>query len=206
MIYAELKSKIPEVKRSEDVLTSNIFTFFKVLPEKYIFQLVCKIVPSCVSEKIKDKRICEFSLWKKFSNLKEPEIYIRLESEYHVFIEIKYRSPESSETQLKDYLDLIPSENKILIYLTADRTEPVWTTKKDIYQGLPIYWTNWYKFKSVIEELSNNETDKIVQNIYDLIITYLNYKGFCCFDGWHLEGIQKFVKNSSKIWRYKQQK
>lgn len=203
MIYAELKSKIPEVKRSEDILTSNVFTLFKILPEEYILKLICKIVPSSVSEKIKDKKVSEFSLWKKFSNLKEPEIYIKLDPEYYVLVEIKYMSPESGETQLKDYLGSIPFENKILIYLTADRTEPILTTKKSMYKGLPIYWTNWHKLKSAIEELFEKETDKIIQNIYKLIITYLNHKGFSYFDGWHLEDIQKFMKIDSKIWRYK---
>ena len=202
MIYAELKHKIPETKNSEDVLTSNVFTFFKILPEKYILQLICEMVPSHIKNQIKDRNVCEFSIWKRFSNLKEPEIYIKLEPEYHVFIEIKYRSPESGETQLKNYLDLIPSENKILIYLTADRTEPVWTTQKAIYQGLPIFWVNWYKLKTVVEEFAKNESDEIVRNIYNLIVRYLNHKGFSCFDGWPADSMLGYMKTPPKIWKY----
>ncbi len=202
MIYAEIKSKIPEVKYREDVLTSNVFTFFKVLPENYLLKLICNIVNQNVSKLLKNRRIIEFSLWKKFSNLKEPEIYIKFEPEYHVFIEVKYCSPESGDSQLKDYLDIFSTSNKHLIYLTADRTEPVWTTQKEAYKGLPISWINWYKFKSVIEDLASKETNEIVCNIYNLIIEYLNYKKFSNFDGWSLKNILEYMKKSPNLWSY----
>lgn len=183
MIYAELKSKIPEVSNREDILTSNVFTLIKLLPDQLILQIFCDLLPKNGQSILpKNETIKCFEFWKKINGLKEPDIYIELDSGFIIIIEVKYRSPESSEFQLKEYLELFNTESKLLIYLTADHTEPFPTTKKEKYKYLPIYWTNWFLLNRILNNIfSGNE---IVNNILNTLITYLNHKKFTYFYGW----------------------
>ena len=183
MIYAELKSKIPEVSNREDILTSNVFTLIKLLPDKIILQILRDLLPVKEQNTLPQNQTIKcFDFWKKINSLKEPDIYIELDSGFVIIIEVKYLSPESSELQLKEYLDLFSTDSKLLLYLTADNTEPFLTTQKDQYKSLPIYWTNWYLLNQTLNNIvSNNE---IINNILELIITYLNHKKFTYFYGW----------------------
>ena len=184
MIYAELKSKIPEVLNREDILTSNVFTLIKLLPDQLILQILRDLLPAKGQNILpKNQKIKCFDFWKKINGLKEPDIYIETDSGFVIIIEVKYQSPESSESQLKDYLDLFRTESKILLYLTADRTEPFLTTQKKQYKSLPIYWANWYLLNRTLNNVVSN--DETINNILEMIITYLNHKKFNYFYGWN---------------------
>ncbi len=183
MIYAELKSKIPEVTNREDILTSNVFTLIKLLPDQIILRILSDLLPKNEQGILPwNETIKCFEFWKKINSLKEPDIYIELESGFIIIIEAKYRSPESSEFQLKEYLELFNTKSKLLIYLTADRTEPFSTTRKEKYRCLPIYWTNWFLLNQTIKNIKSNY--EVINNILDTLITYLNHKKFAYFYGW----------------------
>lgn len=88
MIYAELKSKIPKIHKSEDVLTSNVFGFLKVLPQVQILNIIRAIVPQHIAHQLADRKLTKFCLWKTFVNLKEPDVYMKLDPEYSSFHKI----------------------------------------------------------------------------------------------------------------------
>ncbi len=190
MIYAEIKSKIPEVSNREDILTSNVFTLIKLLPDQVILQILSDLLPKKEQSVLpKNETIKCFDFWKKINSLKEPDIYIELDSGFVIIIEVKYLSPESSEFQLKEYLELFNTESKLLLYLTADHTEPFLTTQKEQYKSLPIYWTNWYLFNRTLNNITS--TNETINNIFHTLITYLNYKKFTYFYGWD------YIENST---------
>lgn len=93
-----------------------------------------------------------------------------------------------------------------MIYLTADRTEPTWTTEKTIYQKLPIFWTNWYKFKEVIDEVKEHETGEIAYRIFDLLSEYLEHKKFSCFKGWPTNDVNRYIESYPDIFVYESEK
>lgn len=190
MIYAELKSKIPEVCNREDILTSNVFTLIKLLPDQVILQILNDLLPKNKQGILPQNGTIKcFEFWKKINSLKEPDIYIELDSGFVIIIEVKYRSSESSELQLKEYLELFSTKSKLLIYLTADHTEPFLTTQKKQYKSLPICWTNWYLLNRILH--SSNSNNEVANNIFKTLTTYLNHKKFTYFYGWD------YIENST---------
>lgn len=180
MIEADIKCKL---QNPEDVLTSNVFGLLNLLPDKYLCKIFNTVLPNDkkVSEDI--FVIEEFELWKCLDG-KVPDVYLKLKNGMEIVVEVKYGSPESDENQLKNYLDRLQNVDKFLIYLTADRTEPIYVTMKEIYKSLPIYWISWYKLNEIIKHLKQDGLPPVEYKILDLIHRYLNFKQFVYFSGW----------------------
>lgn len=96
MYLAELQGKLsPRVERMEDILTSNVFSFFKyssrdVFLKRYLSSLGFNI-------SVQQARDAEFIFWPRFEDNTEPDLVL-LTADYYILIEAKYFSGFAGET------------------------------------------------------------------------------------------------------------
>jgi hypothetical protein len=104
MYLAELCGKLSSrVERMEDVLTSNVFSFFKyssrdIFLKKYLNKLGFDI-------SVREAEEAEFKFWPVFEDGTEPDLVI-MAGNYYLLIEAKYFS-EFSEGTKKDEHQLL---------------------------------------------------------------------------------------------------
>lgn len=197
MYQAELHGKLsPRVERLEDVLTSNVFSFFKystreIFLKGYLNQLGINVSAQEAKE-------AEFIFWPHFEENTEPDLVIIL-GNYYLLIEAKYFSDFSGETD-KTKAQLLREMNggKLeakgynktfrLIAITADTY-----FKKETFQDIPssflpqFIWTNWQSVPLFLNSIL--ETDKIIREeerdfAIDLckLLDKKNLRGFQSFD------------------------
>ena len=83
MIIAELNGKIPsKLDDKEDILTSNVFSFFKYsdrqLLKKYLFQLGIEVT-------LTESKNAEFIFWPSYDDGTEPDLIIICGDNYILF-------------------------------------------------------------------------------------------------------------------------
>ncbi len=172
MYLAELHGKFsPKTERKEDVLTSNVFSFFKycnriIFLKKYLEMLDFQI-------SVDDVNNAEFIFWPRFEENTEPDLVIRVGG-YYILFEAKYFSDFDGETstnkaqlireleggklEAKNY-----NESFFLVAITADYCE-----KPERFQSIPskfialLKWTNWQKVTTLIQHVL--EGDKLLTN------------------------------------------
>ena len=185
MYLAELRGKLSSrVERMEDILTSNVFSFFKysnrdIFLRNYLNELKFKV-------STKEAEEAEFKFWPVFEDGTEPDLVI-IVGEYYLLIEAKYFSGFGEKTETTD--DQLKREIKggqleafsygkefYLIAITAD-----YYFKKDKFKAiLPRYksyfkWTNWQCIASFLDNiLSSNPNIKgsewdFCQDLYRLL-------------------------------------
>jgi len=206
MYLAELRGKLSSrVERMEDVLTSNVFSFFKyssrdIFLKKYLNELGFK-----VSTKEADE--AEFKFWPVFEDGTEPDLVI-IVSNYYLLIEAKYFS-EFSEGAKKDEHQLLrelkngkleaKNYNKEfkLIAITAD----YFFKKYKFKVILPDFqahfkWTNWQLVSSFLDNiLSNNPNIKGPERDFCLDLYNL-------LDKKHLRSFQNITYNGPLLKDY----
>ncbi len=206
MYLAELRGKLSSrVERMEDVLTSNVFSFFKyssrdIFLKKYLNELGFK-----VSTKEADE--AEFKFWPVFEDGTEPDLVI-MAGNYYLLIEAKYFS-EFSEGAKKDEHQLLreirngkldaKNYNKEfkLIAITAD-----YYYKKDKFVVIPqefrphFKWTNWQSVSSFLDNiLSSNPNIKGSERDFALDLYNL-------LDKKHLRSFQSINYNGTLLKDY----
>ena len=185
MYLAELRGKLSSrVERMEDILTSNVFSFFKysnrdIFLRNYLNELKFKV-------STKEAEEAEFKFWPVFEDGTEPDLVI-IVGEYYLLIEAKYFSGFGEKTETTD--DQLKREIKggqleafsygkefYLIAITAD-----YYYKKDKFKAiLPEFessfkWTNWQCIASFLDNiLSSNPNIKgsewdFCQDLYRLL-------------------------------------
>ena len=185
MYLAELRGKLSSrVERMEDILTSNVFSFFKysnrdIFLRNYLNELKFKV-------STKEAEEAEFKFWPVFEDGTEPDLVI-IVGEYYLLIEAKYFSGFGEKTETTD--DQLNREIKCgqleafgygkefyLIAITAD-----YYYKKDKFKAiLPEFessfkWTNWQCIASFLDNiLSSNPNIKgsewdFCQDLYRLL-------------------------------------
>ncbi|MCF7912697.1 MAG: hypothetical protein K9M99_09225 [Candidatus Cloacimonetes bacterium] len=187
MIIAELKGKLsPKVIEMEDVLTSNVFSFFKYTDNSILKEYLKFLIKISVLDD--DDFIIEF--WPRFDDQTEPDVVIQSQ-EYYIVLEAKYKSElEKSNKNRYDQIDReieggkIASKNFnkkfVYILITAkycEETNEFELYKKEAEKDLFIFkWTNWQEVATflktkVISEKSLPISAKIfAQDLYDLLI------------------------------------
>lgn len=185
MYLAELHGKLSSrVERMEDVLTSNVFSFFKysnrdIFLKKYLNKLGFNV-------SIREAEEAEFRFWPVFEDGTEPDLVI-IVGNYYLLVEAKYFSG-FSEGAKKDEHQLLRELNNgkleaenydkefNLIAITAD-----YYYKKDKFKEIPqkfhlhFKWTNWQLVSSFLDNiLSNNPNIKgserdFSQDLYNLL-------------------------------------
>lgn len=184
MYIAELKGKVPSsVKRMEDILTSNIFSFFKYSDRKTYLKSFLK----CLELELNDNDLinADFIFWPRYNNETEPDLVI-IVGRYYLLFEAKYFSDFSQETPIKKYqlireieggvkeAELLGKEFRI-VAITND-----YCYKKERFKGIDNYkvhfiWINWQAITGLLLKLIEKYGSKLhdylfVQDLYNLLL------------------------------------
>lgn len=202
MYIAELKGKLPtKIKRSEDILTSNVFSFFKYSNRSlYLSNLLSVLELSDVTEHELEE--AKFIFWPKFDDNTEPDLVI-IVGKYYLLFEAKYFSDFADETlttkkQLQREIEggLIESrvlkKKFIIIAITANSIKPLL-----IYKHIPIEfkkyfkWINWQSISKILLKIIEDKHSNI-PNIHfakDLfaLLDSKKLRGFMTFE--HIKNI-----------------
>ncbi len=166
MYLAELRGKLsPRVERMEDVLTSNVFSFFKYSSRDIFLKKYLNELGFNVSDR--EAAGAEFRFWPVFEDGTEPDLVI-IVGDYYLLIEAKYFSGFGKKTETTDD-QLIREINGgqleafnygkefYLIAITAD-----YYYKKDKFKVIPqifrprFKWTNWQSVSSFLDNVLNS--------------------------------------------------
>lgn len=168
MYQAELRGKLPsETEAKEDILTSNVFSFFKYARRDLFLR---RWLDSRLNIKISDSEaaMAEFNFWPRYVDNTQPDVVIVVGS-YYLLVEAKYLSDFSRETsesksQLIREIENGALEAKncekefLLVAITADHY-----FRSDRFRDVPqelrnkFVWTNWQSVAAFLEEtLSTN--------------------------------------------------
>jgi len=174
MYLAELHGKLPSsFERMEDILTSNVFSFFKYSSRDIFLRAYLKLLEFSVS--IEDANNAEFIFWPRLKRKTEPDLVIRV-GKYYILIESKYFSDFNeglieTDSQLLREIEAgkIDAKNYnlefYLIAITGDYYE-----KKEKFKIIPQHfrsnfkWTNWQKVTLLIESILEKREDVTVEN------------------------------------------
>lgn len=190
MYIAELKGKIPSsLTRKEDLLTSNVFSFFKYADRKTFLKPFLKGLNFAVSDK--DVSEAEFLFWPTYEDRTEPDVVLIVGPHYILF-EAKYFSGFGEETEL--YEDQLTREMKMgslnanrlgkkfcLVAVTADYSEPKKLFMKIKHLGKYL-WISWHDVTLFLERTISAEIKdrEFAEDLYSLLIK----KNLRIFDGY----------------------
>lgn len=153
MYLAELKGKLsPGIERREDILTSNVFSFFKYASRDVFLREYLKILGFNISER--EARDAKFLFWPRYEDYTEPDL-VMIVGNYYLLVEAKYFSDFAEKTQKTEAQLIREVKSGIkdaknygkrfsLIAITADSYE-----KEERLSTLPAelrdycIWTNW---------------------------------------------------------------
>jgi len=151
MIVAELNGKLSSIlDEKEDILTSNVFSFFKYTDREYLKNYLCRLGIYVSSNESKD---AEFIFWPRFDDRTEPDLVI-ICGKYYIVIEAKLHSDFSPETEkLESQIDReikmgkLASSNidKEFVYIAITSEYFRNNTKYRRYESADymFIWTNW---------------------------------------------------------------
>lgn len=165
MYLAELRGKFSSrVERMEDVLTSNVFSFFKystrtIFLKRYLIDLGFKVSDQ-------DAEKAEFKFWPVFEDGTEPDL-VMIVGDYYLLIEAKYFSEFSEGTKRIEHQLLRELKNgKLeaknydkefkLIAITADyyyKEEKFKVIIKKERSKSIFKWTNWQSVSSFLDTI-----------------------------------------------------
>ena len=206
MYLAELRGKLSSrVERMEDILTSNVFSFFKystrdIFLKNYLNELEFKVLT-------KEAEEAEFKFWPHYEDGTEPDLVI-IVGNYYLLIEAKYFSGFGKKTETTD--DQLEREIKggqldafsygkefYLIAITAD-----YYYKKEKFEVIPqnfrphFKWTNWQSVSSFLDNiLSSNPNIKGPERDFSLDLYNL-------LDKKHLRSFQSITYNGPLLKDY----
>jgi len=172
MYLAELHGKLSQrIERMEDILTSNVFSFFKYSTRDIFLKGYLNELKVYVSDQ--EANEAEFIFWPRFEENTEPDLVI-IVGNYYLLIEAKYFSDFGGETD-KTKAQLIREieggrleaknygKDFVLIAITAD------SYRKDYkFEVIPkdfrphFVWTNWQKVSWLLTNIL--ESDKKITN------------------------------------------
>jgi hypothetical protein len=101
MYVAELHGKLSQQQENqEDILTSNVFSFFKYADRCIFLQALIRTLGINVSEE--DARQAEFVFWPHYEDHTEPDLVLLI-GKYYLLFEAKYHSGFGQETKEKKH-------------------------------------------------------------------------------------------------------
>ena len=197
MYLAELHGKLSQrIERMEDILTSNVFSFFKYSTREIFLKGYLNELNFDISDQ--EAIEAEFIFWPRFEENTEPDLVI-LVGNYYLLIEAKYFSDFGGETD-KTKAQLIREieggqldaknygKNFVLIAITADSYYKDYKFEVIPSDFIPYFkWTNWQKVSWVLTNIL--ESDKKIRkqerdfalDLYDLL-DKKNLREFQSFD------------------------
>jgi len=207
MYLAEIHGKLSkDNENKEDILTSNVFSFFKYAPRQIFLRNLLKDLGIVISDK--EAKDAEFIFWHRFKDNTEPDLVL-LAGDYYLLIEAKYFSGFGAKTELTESQLLREIEGGMLeaknlglkfklIAITAD-----YSYKESKFNEIPkefmtdFIWTNWQKVTLLVADILEAratidfETRLMAQDLYDLLIR----KGLRSFQGLGIIKISKKMKH-----------
>ena len=204
MYLAEIHGKLSrDNENKEDILTSNVFSFFKYAPRQIFLRNLLKELGIDVSDK--EAKEAEFNFWPKFKDKTEPDLVL-LVGDYYLLIEAKYLSgfgekTAKRESQLLREIEGGSFEARNLglkfkvIAMTADYVE-----KEATFNEIPqkfrddFIWRNWQKVNSLITGIVETGTvmDPETKLLAMDLVSLLSGKGLRSFQRLGiLEGTKK---------------
>jgi hypothetical protein len=203
MIIAELHGKLSsKLEDKEDILTSNVFSFFKYsnrqLLKEYLSLLSLDI-------SLQDCKNAEFIFWPNYDDGTQPDLVINC-GKYYILFEAKLNSdfsPESDsfDSQISREIKMgrlaAENENKDFVYVVITREYHKSRTKYSKYenQNFIFIWTNWQTITLFIEnnskyfdiqhdnEFANDLHSLLVKKKLRSYIGIINLKHQYNFDG-----------------------
>jgi len=212
MYLAELHGKLSSsIERMEDILTSNVFSFFKYSSREIFLKGYLNKLGFSISNQ--EAIEAEFKFWPRFEENTEPDLVI-IVGDYYLLIEAKYFSgfaegTKKTKAQLLREIDGGKLDAKNygkdfkLIAITADHY-----CKKDKFKVItsdfsPYFkWTNWQSVSSFLDNtLETNENIKkqeldFALDLYNLL-DKKNLRDFQSFDT--LYNVSTFPKSCASI-------
>jgi len=163
LYQAELGGKIPHaLSRMEDVLTSNVFSFFKYAERTTFLRRYLRGLGFPVTREEATK--AEFFFWPRFDDNTEPDVVV-IAGAHYLVVEAKYGSDFGAETdtsklQIIREVDqgLLEAQNLgkrfTLLAVTADHIYPShkFLHLSDHYLKY-IVWTNWQGVAQFLDEM-----------------------------------------------------
>ncbi len=186
MYLAELHGKLSrDNENKEDILTSNVFSFFKYANrEIFLFEFI-KLLGLKISSN--DAINAEFRFWPTFEDNTEPDL-VMIIGKYYLLFEAKYHSGFGKETQDQQHQIVreikggkFKSQNleKVfkIIAVTAHYSD-VPEIKRDIPKEYleNLKWTNWQTIALLIyQQIEKNptlsvETKVFATDLYELLV------------------------------------
>ena len=208
MYLAELHGKLSSrVERMEDILTSNVFSFFKYSNRNIFLKNYLNELELGFKVSKKEAEEAEFRFWPIFEDGTEPDLVIII-GNYYLLIEAKYFSGFSEGTKKDEHqllreirngrLDAKNYNKELkLIAITAD-----YYYKKDKFEVIPqkfrshFKWTNWQLVSLFLDNILNcNPNIKGPERVFALDLYNL-------LDKRHLRDFQKITYIGSLLKRY----
>lgn len=196
MYLAELHGKLsPKLERMEDVLTSNVFSFFKYSAREVFLKGYLEMLGFDVSDQ--EAGAAEFLFWHRFEDNTEPDLIIKV-GKYYLLFEAKYFSGFDEGNTVTDAQLLreirggqLEADDSVrefhLIAITAD---PYYKDVK--FEVIPqdvrpkFKWTNWQAVTLLIEDILETNENLRGETIAfaDDLSRLLDKKNLRGFHGW----------------------
>ena len=183
MYLAELHGKLSQrIERMEDVLTSNVFSFFKYSTREIFLKGYLNILGFDISDQ--EANEAEFIFWPRFEENTEPDLVI-IVGNYYLLIEAKYfsdfggetdktkaqliREIEGGELDAKNY-----GKDFVLIAITADSYYKDYKFEVIPSDFIPYFkWTNWQKVSWFLTNILESDK-KITKQERDFALDLYN--------------------------------
>jgi len=185
MYIAELRGKFsPSEERMEDILTSDVFSFFKYANREIFLSNLLKLLGLKVSKSDLDE--AEFNFWPSYKDHTEPDLVI-IVGEYYLLVEAKFHSGFGKATLttrhqlIREYeggeLEAQNLDKEFhLIAVTAHYAKHQFLAENSEYANKDVLWLNWHQIALLIYSIleTTNTLDSSIrafaEDLYDLLV------------------------------------
>lgn len=185
MIRAALHGKLPSrLVEAEDVLTSNVFSFFKYADRTRYLKALLRLNQVSVSDEA--LRAAEFLFWPRYNDATEPDL-VMIVGEYYILFEAKHLSdfgPESEGRKAQIERELEGGEAEALslgkqfrfVAVTSHYNRPTLLLDHISYNGgKKLLWMNWQAVAGLLLDNLESPDDipdrEFVEDLYALLCT-----------------------------------
>lgn len=169
MYLAEIHGKLSRQNENmEDILTSNVFSFFKYAPRQtFLFAFLLELSLDVTPE---DALSAEFLFWPTYANKTEPDLVIVV-GRYYLLFEAKYHSGFGEETARTKHQLVREIEGGVLEAASQDKIFKIiavtahYYLDSEIFQAVPenlrpdLIWINWQRIALLIFEAIERHPD-----------------------------------------------
>jgi hypothetical protein len=185
MYIAELQGKFSrQEERMEDILTSNVFSFFKYAKREIFLNELLKLINVYVS--LNELEKAEFIFWPSYEDGTQPDLVIIVGNHYLLF-EAKFISGFGKGEELLSFQLIREAKmgeleaqkiDKIfhLIAVTAHYSKHKFYIENSEVSDIPITWINWHQIALLLDKILYEkeeldiETKTFATDLYHLLV------------------------------------